>query len=60
MKTSNDKRRRSITWCSQHKCIHGAEFQYLITGKYFCQHCVKLLDKSQVIRLNDIAQGKLS
>lgn len=57
MKTSNDKRRRVITWCSQDRCVHGADYQNPATGKYFCQHCANLLDKSQLTRLADAVKA---
>jgi hypothetical protein len=53
IKTSNDRRRRAMVWCSQNKCIHGADYQHPTTGKYFCKHCANLLDKSQLTRLAD-------
>lgn len=50
-KLSYDRLRRSMTWCAQPKCIHGAEYAVLSTGKKLCKHCAGLLHKHELTRL---------
>jgi hypothetical protein len=53
-KESNNKMRQKMEWCSQDKCVHGAEFYIKITGKLLCKHCKNLLDKSQLTILENL------
>jgi hypothetical protein len=54
MKTSNDKQRRAMEWCSQPSCVHGAAYRINATGKLLCNHCKDLLDKAELTRLETL------
>lgn len=42
-----------MVWCSQPKCVHGAEYRIKVSGRLLCKHCAGLLDKAELATLSD-------